>query len=111
MKFTDGSRMPRTLTIICLTLVALASMPLLSKARATSTSVNIVNNSSRQIRSVYQSHVNVDDWSGNVLGSATIGPGQSFTVSNITCDEQQVKIVAEDVDGCFAVTVVTCGNS
>jgi hypothetical protein len=111
MKFTDGSRIPRTFTIICVTLIALASMPLLSNARATSTSVNIVNNSSRQIRNVYASHVNADDWSSNLLGDATIGAGQSLTVGNIACDGQQVKIIAEDSDGCFASTVVTCGDS
>lgn len=91
---------------------ALAALPFLSTARsATATSVNIVNNSSREIRSVYLSHVNVDDWTGNQLGNTTIGPGQSFTLANIACDQQQVKVIGEDQDGCFLTTVVTCGDS
>jgi hypothetical protein len=71
-----------------------------------------VNNSSREIRNVYLSHVNADDWSGNQLGNgATIAPGQSFSLSNVACDQQQVKVIGEDQDGCFVSTVVTCGSS
>lgn len=76
------------------------------------TSVNIVNNSSKEIRSVYLSHVNVDDWSGNQLSSgAIIAPGQSYSLSNIACDQQQVKVIGEDQDGCFVSTIVNCGDN
>lgn len=111
MKNSDGMRNPRSLIIICVALLTLAALPLLSSARASSTSVNIVNNSSRQIRNVYLSHVDADDWSADQLGEATIAPGQSSTISNVACDQQQVKVIAEDQDGCFASTVVTCGDS
>lgn len=97
--------------IIMVALLALAALPLISSARTPATSVNIVNNSSREVRNVYLSHVNVDDWTGNQLGSATIPAGQSFTLNNVACDQQQVKVIAEDEDGCFLSTVVTCGDS
>src|SRR2546423_13650271 len=102
MRNTDGMRSPRILIIICVALLAVASLPLLSsgRPRTTTTSVNIVNNSSRSIVHAYLSHVNADDWSGNQLGDSTIGPGQSFSL-NIACDQQQVKVIAEDQDGCF----------
>ena len=91
---------------------ALAVSPLLLSAQpSTSTSVNIVNNSNRTIRNVYLSHVGVDDWGGNQLGGTSISPGQSFTLSNITCDQQQIKVIGEDQDGCFLSTVVACGDS
>src|SRR5262249_29153356 len=61
-----------------------------SKA-ASSTSVNIVNNSSRMIRNVYLSHVDSDDWSSNLLGNSTIGTGQSLDLSLSGCDGQQMK--------------------
>ena len=51
------------------------------KRGSTATSVNIVNNSSREIRNVYLSHVDADDWGGNQLGDATIAAGQSFNLS------------------------------
>ena len=113
MKNSGGTRKPRRLIIICVALLAFASVPLLSTARTgTSTSVNIVNNSNRVIRSVYLSHINADDWTGNQLSNgANIGPGQSSTLSNVACDQQQVKVIAEDQDGCFLTTVVSCGES
>src|SRR5436853_965593 len=113
MRNSDGMRSPRILIIICVALLAVASLPLLSsgRSRTTATSLNIVNNSSRNIVHVYLSHVNTDDWSGNQLGDATIGSGQSFNLANVACDQQQVKVIAEDQDGCFLYNVVNCGDS
>ena len=98
------------LIILCVGLFAVA---VLSTARTatTSTSVNIVNNSNREIANIYLSHVNVDDWGGNQLGDATIPAGQSFNLNNVACDQQQVKVIGEDQDGCFVSTVVNCGES
>jgi hypothetical protein len=111
MKNSDGTRNPRVLIIICVALLAVVAVPLLSSARTPTTSVNIVNNSSKEIRNVYLSHVNSDDWSGNQLGEATISSGQSFALTSVACDEQQVKVIGEDQDGCFVSTVVNCGDS
>jgi len=96
------------LVILCIAVFALTA---LSSARTATTSVNIVNNSNKEIRNVYLSHVNADDWSGNQLGDATIPPGQSFTLNNVACDQQQIKVIGEDQDGCFLSTVVNCGDS
>ena len=111
MRNSDGTRNRRSLIIICVALFALAALPLLSSARTTTTSVNIVNLSSKEIRNVYLSHVNVDDWGTNQLGNTTILPGQSFTLNDVACDQQQVKLVGEDQDGCFLSTVVNCGDN
>ena len=91
--------------------LALLALTALSSARTATTSVNIVNNSNKEIRNVYLSHVNVDDWGNNQLGDSTIPPGQSFALNNVACDQQQVKVIGEDQNGCFLSTVVTCGNS
>ena len=97
------------LTIFAVALLALAVM---SMARTMSTSVNIVNNSDHAIRNVYLSHVNVDDWGADQLSNgASIGSGQSYNLSNVQCDQNQVKVIGEDVDGCFVSTVVNCGSS
>ena len=108
MKNSDGRRSHRSLIIICVALLTFASLPTL-RAKSFSTSVNIVNNSSREIRNVYISHVNADDWTQ--LGEGSISPNHSSTFSNIACDQQQVKVIAEDQDGCFLSTVVTCGEA
>jgi hypothetical protein len=111
MKNSHAKLNPRRLIIVCIALSALAALPLISSARsANSTSVNIVNNSSRQIRNVYLSRVDVDDWGANQLSSA-IAPGQSVTISNFSCDTQQIKVIGEDQDGCFLSAVVACGTS
>ena len=111
MKNARSKRNLYRLAILSLSLFALAA---LSSARTptTSTSVNIVNNSNKEIRNVYLSHVNTDDWTGNQLSNGqVIAPGQSYNLSNVACDQQQVKVIAEDADGCFLSTVVACGDS
>jgi len=110
MKMLSVSHNLRRLIIFCVALGACAALPLLSGAHS-STSVNIVNNSNRQISHVYFSHVGSDDWTGNQLGGSTIAPGQSYNLTNVACDQQQVKVIGEDQDGCFISTVVNCGNN
>jgi len=105
---------PGTRTLFLFTCIALLAVAALASARtSTTTAVTIVNDSSREIRNVYLSHVNADDWSGNQLANgATIAPGQSVSLSNVTCDQQQVKVIGEDQEGCFLSTVVACdGNN
>ena len=97
--------------IICVVLLALAGMPLVLQAGPLTASIRIVNNSSRTFRNVYLSHVDADDWGTNQLGEATIAAGESFTISNVSWDQQQVKVIAEDQDGCFLSGVVTVGDN
>ena len=111
MKNPHRNRNLYRLAILSLSLFALAALAVLSSARTTTTSVSIVNDSSKEIRNVYLSHVNADDWGDNQLSNGSIAPGQSYNLSNIACDQQQVKVIGEDQDGCFASTVVTCGEA
>jgi hypothetical protein len=97
-----------SVVVLC---IALYAMGAISSARTVATSVNIVNNSSRVIHNVYLSDVNVDNWGANHLGNSTIGPGQSFALNNIACNQQQLRVIGEDQDGCFLSTVITCGES
>jgi hypothetical protein len=97
------------LIIFCGIFSALVVLPLLSRAQPAN-SINIVNNSNRVIRYVYLSHTNADDWTADQLGGNGISPGQSATVSNFSCDQQQVKVIGEDLDGCFLSNVVACGG-
>ena len=98
------------LIIFCGIFSALVVLPLLSSAQPAN-SINIVNNSNRVIRYVYLSHANADDWSADQLGGNGISPGQSSTVSNFSCDQQQIKVIGEDQEGCFVSTVVACGGN
>ena len=106
----SNTRKLRRLIILCVGLCAFAALPLLSSARSSS-SINIVNNSNRAIRYVYLSPVSADDWTGDQLGGNGISPGQSATVSNFSCDQQQIKVIGEDQDGCFLSLVINCGSN
>ncbi|HEX8070735.1 MAG TPA: hypothetical protein VF546_12340 [Pyrinomonadaceae bacterium] len=102
-------RVVRRLTSV-VALCAFAALPLLSSARPPAASINVVNNSSREIIHIYLAHADGDDWGPNQLGNASIAPGQSFTLANVSCDQAQIKVVAEDQNGCFLSAVVACGG-
>ena len=95
--------------LILVAIVALVAVAI--SAAQPATSVNIVNNSSGQILHVYLSHVNADDWGTDQLNNATIQSGQSSTISNFACDAAQIKVIAENQDGCFVSTVIACGTN
>jgi hypothetical protein len=86
-----------------------ACVPLRSGAHAPAAAITVVNNSSREIRHVYLSPVDSDNWSADVLtGSATIAPGGSFTINNVSCDQGSIKVIAEDQNGCFLYNTTAC---
>src|SRR6476659_5747993 len=77
--------------------------PLLSKANApAATAITIVNNSSREIRHVYLSAPDQNNWGSDQLVNSAIAPnGGSFTISDASCGGTGIKVIAEDQDGCF----------
>jgi hypothetical protein len=101
----------RRTVVLIIALCIFVALPLLSNARVRSNSINVVNNSSREIINLYLSHANQDDWGSDLLSNATLTNGQSFTISNVSCDEAQIKVVAEDANGCFLSAVVSCGDA
>jgi len=58
---------------------------------------------------VYLAHVDSDDWGADQLDN-TIPAGGSSTIA-LSWDQSQVKVIAEDQDGCFLTTVVVSGDS
>lgn len=86
--------------------------PLLSQAHVPSNSITIVNNSSREIRHVFLSAPDSNNWSSDQLGTSAIAPnGGSVTISNASCSGATVKVIAEDQDGCFIYKVVSCSEN
>ena len=87
--------------------------PLLSKANApAATAITIVNNSSREIRHVYLSAPDQNNWGSDQLVNSAIAPnGGSFTISDASCGGTGIKVIAEDQDGCFIYKVVACSAS
>lgn len=111
MRDSQVKRNPLRPFALIAALCALAALPLLSSARARTHSINVVNDSSRQIIHIYLSPVDADNWGPEQLGGSVIASGQSFEVSNVACTQPQVKVVAEDGDGCFISAPVSCGGA
>jgi len=93
------------------TVLTAVALPLAYAARPQTATLTIVNNSSREIRHVYLAHVDLDDWTADKLNNSVISPGQSGTISNFSWDQQQVKVIGEDQEGCFLTGVVASDNS
>ena len=85
--------------------------PMLSKAHAPATAVTIVNNSGREVRHVFLSAPDSNNWSPDQLGSSVISANGGSVTINASCDGASVKVIAEDQDGCFSYQVVSCSEN
>jgi hypothetical protein len=85
--------------------------PLLSQAHVPSTSITIVNNSSREIRHVFLSAPDSNNWGSDQLGSSAIAPNGGSVAISASCDGASIKVIAEDHEGCFTYKVVSCSES
>lgn len=85
--------------------------PLLSKAYAPTTAITIVNNSSREVRHVFLSAPDSNNWGPDQLGSSVISANGGSVTINASCDGSSVKVIAEDQDGCFSYQVVSCSEN
>ena len=94
-----------------LLLAAVVTLPLLSFAARETTNVTIANNSGREIRHLYLSPTNQDNWGPDQLAPTVISPGGSYTLSDVACSGSDIKVIAEERDGCFHYQVVSCGQS
>lgn len=101
-----------SLVVLGLFIGMMAFGPLLSRAHAPSLAITIVNNSSREIRHVYLSPPDSNNWGSDQLMNSVISPdGGSVTLSNVSCGGSSVKVIAEDQDGCFLYQVVSCSEN
>jgi hypothetical protein len=94
---------------ICVGIMVYA--PALSNAHVSATtSITVVNNSGREIRHVYLSAPDQNNWGSDQLVNSVISPnGGSFTIGNVSCSGT-IKVIAEDQEGCFSYQVVSCSE-
>jgi len=85
--------------------------PILSGAHVPATNLTIVNNSSKEIRHVYLSPTNSDNWGPDQLGSSVIAAGGGSVTLSVACDASSIKVIAEDHQGCFLTKVVSCSEA
>ncbi|HZI60295.1 MAG TPA: hypothetical protein VFD62_06270 [Pyrinomonadaceae bacterium] len=85
--------------------------PLLSSAHAPAAAITIVNKSNREIRHVYLSAPDSNNWGSDQLGSSAIAANGGSATINASCSAASIKVIAEDHEGCFSYQVVTCSEN
>lgn len=103
-KLAKSKRLPIVMSLFGV----LACLPLLSSAHSAATRITIANNSSLEIRNVYLSATNQDNWGADQLNGSIPPGGGSFTLDNVSCAGNGVKVITEDQNGCFLYQVVAC---
>jgi hypothetical protein len=114
MKKDSQTKLPNGLFWSIVILIALGSIAAVignGANRAPSTSITIANNSSLEIRHVYLSAPDSDNWSADQLHDSSIAPGQSSTLDSVSCDQTNIRVIAEDQNGCFLSRIVACGEN
>jgi hypothetical protein len=83
---------------------------LLYAAPAQNVTLTVVNNSTKEIRYLYLSPADNDNWGSDQLNDSAIGAGATRTL-NISWDQAAVKLVGEDSDGCFLSATVNVSSN
>jgi hypothetical protein len=95
--------------VLVAALSALAALTPRSTATASSLTIKVVNNSNWEIRHLYLSPVDNNNWGDDQLNNA-ISAGATQTL-DVSWDQSTVKLVAEDQDGSFLNTTVEATGS
>jgi hypothetical protein len=99
----------RRLPLLAAACVAFAALPLLARTAPRPASISVVNNSALEIRHLYLSPPDSDDWGPDQLNNSVIRQGETYTLG-VSCSQSEIKLVAEDQNGCFVTEVVACEN-
>ena len=103
----------RTLSFALLAIVTctFATVPRSSSA-ANRATITVNNNSRREIVHLYTSPVDRNQWSEDYLPDGSrLQSGGSITLSSVITDRDQIKVIAEDKDGCFSYSVISCADA
>ena len=98
------------LALLAVVLCSMGTVLLLHAAPAQSVTLTVVNNSGKDIRYLYLSPAENDNWGADQLNNSAISAGASRTL-NITWGQSSIKLVGEDPDGCFLSTTLTVASS
>lgn len=114
----EKSQRSKRLAVLVTLMCALVSIPALSSAASNRVSsalpmmtIAVTNNSGRDIYHVYLSPTDREAWGPDLLNETIIQTGQTFTLSDISCGANDIKIIAEDKEGCFSYGVMSCAQA
>ncbi len=77
---------------------------------AARSSVEVCNRSEWTIVEFYMSPSYDDDWGRDLLGRDVLEPGDTLTLTNISCDDWDLMFIDEDGDECVLEEVDLCGD-
>lgn len=101
----------RRLVLLGVSCIVLAALPLLARTHAQPAGIRVVNNSALEIRHLYLSAPDSDNWGADQLDNTSIRTGETFTLNNVSCGQAEIKLIAEDQNGCFVAQVVACADN
>ncbi len=88
----------------------LVSVTSLSRTRTAAINITVLNNTSGDIKHLFLSPPDSNLWSSDQLNDVAIAPGNSAAVSGASCDQANLKLIAEDQNGCFIYQIVSCSS-
>ncbi len=112
-KVNDKTRL-RSVSWAMALLIALSLMTTVAASRTGQvhmSGITVVNNSGLEIRHLYLSPADQDNWGPDQLGNSTIASGSSFALNDVACPQGNIKVIAEDLNGCFFYKTISCTDS
>ena len=106
---SSGTRFRFLMLVAVLGALSLVT-PLSGASSSPPLTITVVNNSAWEIRYLYLSPANDDNWGPDQLNDSAISQGATRTL-NVSWDQSTVKLVAEDNDGCFLSTTLAATGS
>lgn len=79
-------------------------------AGAKKATVKIINASNWDIHHIFLSSADDSEWGPDQLDDSILSKGDSLTLTDIPCDDYDVKVVDEDGDECVIEEVDLCGD-
>lgn len=100
------------LTFVLVCISAISSGASVSRSTQPMMTIAVTNDSSRDVYHLYLSPVDRDAWGPDLLAEGTVvKPGQTFTLTDVSCAGNEIKVVAEDKQGCFVYGIVGCAEA
>jgi hypothetical protein len=101
----------KRLAVACLSAVLLltVSAPAFA-AKKDKASIKVINQSDWAVHHLFLSSSSDDDWGPDQLGEDVLEKGDSMTLTDVPCDEYDIKVVDEDGDECVIEAVQLCND-
>jgi hypothetical protein len=90
-------------------MVALPAPAAAAKKKKKAT-IKVINQSKWEIHHLFLSSTSDHLWGEDLLGEDVLEKGDSITLTDITCDDYDIRVVDEDGDECVIEEVNLCGD-